>query len=58
MPDQWTKKLPDGRTVVYTRDVSPESGGVITARVDEVKSTKTVQTAMTREQVEAHFKNL
>jgi hypothetical protein len=58
MPDQWTKKLPDGRTVVYTRDVSPESGGVITARVDEIKHTKPVHRPMTREEVEAQFKNL
>jgi hypothetical protein len=58
MPDQWTKKLPDGRTVVYTSYFSPESGGVITARVDEIKHTKAVQAPMTREEVEAHFKNL
>jgi hypothetical protein len=58
MSDQWTKKLPDGRTVVYTSDISPEGGGMITARVEEIKHTKTVQAPMTREEVEVHFNNL
>jgi hypothetical protein len=58
MPDQWTKKLPDGRTVVYTSNIEAGIGGVITARVDEIKHTKAVKAPMTREEVEAHFKNL
>ena len=58
MPDQWTKKLPDGRTVVYTSNIDAVTGGVITARVEEIKHTKTVQASMTREEVEVHFKNL
>ena len=58
MPDQWTKKLPDGRTVVYTSNIDAVTGGVITARVEEIKHTKTVQVSMTREEVEVHFKNL
>jgi hypothetical protein len=58
MPDQWTKKLPDGRTVVYTSNIEAGTGGVITARVEEIKRTKAVQAPMTREEVEAHFKNL
>jgi hypothetical protein len=58
MHDQWTKKLTDGRTVVYTLNIEAGTGGVITARVEEVKHTKTVLTPMTREEVEAHFKNI
>jgi hypothetical protein len=58
MPDQWTKKLPDGRTVLYTSNIEAGTGGVITARVEEIKHSKTVQTPMTREEVEARFKNL
>jgi hypothetical protein len=58
MPDQWTKKLPDGRTVIYASNIEPGTGSVITARVEEIKHTKAVQAPMTREEVEAHFKNL
>jgi hypothetical protein len=58
MPDHWTKKLPDGRTVVYTSNIEADTGGVITARVEEIKHTKAVQAPMTREEVEDHFKNL
>jgi hypothetical protein len=58
MSDQWTKKLSDGRTVVYTMNIEAGTGGMITARVEEIKHTKTVQTPMTREEVEARFKNL
>jgi len=58
MPDHWTKKLPDTRTVVYTSNIEPGTGGVITARVEEIKHTKAVQAPMTREEVEAQFKNL
>jgi hypothetical protein len=58
MPDQWTKKLPDGRTVVYTSNIEAGTGGVITARVEEIEHTNTGQAPMTREEVEVHFKNL
>ena len=58
MSDQWTKKLPDGRTVVYTMNIEAGTGGMITARVEEIRHTKTVQAPMTREEVEARFKNL
>ena len=58
MSDQWTKKLSDGRTVVYTMNIEAGTGGMITARVEEIKHTKTVQAPMTREEVEARFKNL
>jgi hypothetical protein len=58
MIDEWTKKLPDGRTVVYTMNIEAGTGGMITARVEEIKHTKTVQAPMTREEVEARFKNL
>ena len=58
MIDEWTKKLPDGRTVVCTMNIEAGTGGMITARVEEIKHTKTVQAPMTREEVEARFKNL
>jgi hypothetical protein len=58
MIDEWTKKLPDGRTVVYTMNIEAGTGGMITARVEEIKHTKTVQAPMTREEVEVRFKNL
>ncbi len=58
MIDEWTKKLPDGRTVVYTMNIEAGTGGMITARVEEIKHTKTVQAPMTREEVEARFENL
>ena len=34
-PDEWTNKLPDGRTVVYTSDIGPgRDGGPIGAEAD------------------------
>jgi hypothetical protein len=56
--DEWTKKLPDERTVIYTSEFVPGDGGVITAYVGEIVRTRTVQVPMTREEVEAQFKNL
>jgi hypothetical protein len=58
MPDEWTKKLPDGRTVVYTSEFIPENGGVITAQVGKTVHTRAVQAPLTREEVEARFTNL
>jgi hypothetical protein len=58
MLDKWTKKLPDGRTVVYTRNIEQEAGGVITAAVGNIMRTISVQAPMTREEVEAAFPGL
>lgn len=58
MHDEWTKKLPDGRIAVYTSEFVPRNGGVITAHVGEIVRTRAVQAPMTREEVEARFKNL
>jgi len=58
MHDEWTKKLPDDRTVVYISEFVPGNGGVIKARVGEIVRTRSVQVPMTREEVEAQFKNL
>jgi hypothetical protein len=56
--DEWTKKLPDDRTVIYTSEIDPRDGGMITAWVDAIIRTRTVEGPMTREEVEAEFKNL
>jgi hypothetical protein len=71
--DKWTKELPNGRFVVYTRNTAPETGGAITARVGyvapnaegvvvpqagDIVHTDVAQAPMTREEVEAHFTNL
>jgi hypothetical protein len=55
MPDEWTKKLPDGRTVVYTSNIEAGTGGVITARVVDIAHTQHVYAPMTRQEVEALF---
>ena len=58
-PDEWTNKLPDGRTVVYTSNLgSPLSGlggGVITAQVGDIRHTDTATLPMTRQEIEAAF---
>jgi hypothetical protein len=56
--DKWSKKLPDERTVVYTSEFLAENGGVITAELDEIVLTRTVQEQLTREEVEARFATL
>jgi hypothetical protein len=58
MQDEWSKKLPDGRTVFYTRDIVPGTGGVITAKIEYVIQTTAVKVPMTREDVEAEFRNI
>ena len=55
MIDEWTKNLPNGRTVAYSSDIAPETGGVITARVGDIALTQNVFAPMTREEVEALF---
>ena len=39
MIDEWTKNLPNGRTVAYSTNIAPETGGVITARVGDIALT-------------------
>jgi hypothetical protein len=58
MLDKCTKKLPDGRTVVYTRNIEQEIGGVISATVGDIMRSVSVQAPMTREEVEAEFPGL
>jgi hypothetical protein len=55
MQDEWTKKLADGRTVVYTSNIEAGTGGVITARVGDIALTQHVYAPMTRQEVEALF---
>jgi glutamate dehydrogenase/leucine dehydrogenase len=58
MQDEWSKKLPDGRTVVYTSDIVAGTGGVITAKIEYVIQTTAVKVPLTREDVEAEFRNI
>ena len=58
MQDKWSKKLPDGRTVVCTSEFRAGNGGVITAELDQIVFTRTVPGQMTREEVEARFATL
>jgi hypothetical protein len=57
MPDEWTKKLPDDRTVIYASEFVPGSCGVIIMFSDEIARTHIVEAPLTREEVEAHFTN-
>jgi hypothetical protein len=55
-PDQWTKNLPDGRTVVYTSNIGPgSSGGPITAQVGDIAHVNVATHPMTRQEIEAAF---
>ena len=58
MHDKWSKKLPDGRTVVYTSEFLAGNGGTITAELDEIVLTRTVPGQITREEAEARFATL
>jgi hypothetical protein len=58
MLDKWTKKLPDGRTVLYSRNIAKETGGVISAAVGNIMRSISVQVPVTREEVEAAFPDL
>jgi hypothetical protein len=55
MRDEWTKKLPDDRTVIYTSEFVPGNGGVIIMYLDEIARTHIVEAPLTREEVEVHF---
>jgi len=55
MRDEWSKNLPDGRTVVYTSDITAGIGGVITREVGDMIQTTHVNAPMSREQVETEF---
>jgi hypothetical protein len=57
-PDEWTNKLPDGRTVDYTSNIGPgRGGGPITAKAegDVIKHTDTATHEMNRKEIEAAF---
>ena len=58
MRDEWTKKLSDGRIVLYTSEFPLGYGGVIEVHLGELIRTRTVSGPMTREEVEARFTNL
>ena len=58
MRDEWSKKLPGGRTVVYASDFTPGTIGVITAKEAGVTQNTLVTLPMTREQVEAEFEKV
>jgi hypothetical protein len=57
-PDKWTKRLPDGRTVVYTSDIGLKRvGGPITAQVEGnvIKHTDLATHEMNQQEIEAAF---
>ena len=58
MRDEWSKKLPGGRTVVYASDFVPGTIGVITAKEAGVTQNALVTLPMTRKQVEAEFEKV
>lgn len=58
MRDEWSKKLPGGRTVVYASDFMPGTIGVITAKEAGVTQNALVTLPMTRKQVEAEFEKV
>jgi hypothetical protein len=55
MRDEWSKKLPDGQTVIYTSDITAGIGGAITRKVGDMIQTIQVSIPISREQVEAQF---
>jgi hypothetical protein len=58
MRDEWSKKLPDGRTAVYKSEFLAGCGGVIEAHLGKLTCTRTISAPMTREEVEASFADL
>jgi hypothetical protein len=57
MRDEWSKKLPGDRTVVYATDFIPGTIGLITAKEAGLTQNALVKLPMTRKQVEAEFEN-
>ena len=53
--DEWANMLADGRVAVYTSNIAPGTGGVLTARVGDITLTQHVSAPMTRQEVEAFF---
>ena len=58
MEDEWTKKLPSGETISYTLHCEPGAGGFVTASKGSIKRTVAVKASLTRDQVEAEFRNI
>jgi hypothetical protein len=55
MMDVWTKKAPDGKTIIFKREGSRDAGFVYLAEGRTTKETFAMQEELTREQVEQHF---
>jgi hypothetical protein len=55
MMDGWTKKAPDGKTIVFKKEGDKGVGFVYTAEGRMVMETSDMQEDLTREQVEEHF---
>ncbi len=53
--DEWANMLADKRVAVYTSNIAPGRGGVVTARVGDLTVTQHVSAPMTRQEVEAFF---
>jgi hypothetical protein len=58
MRDEWTRRMPDGRIVRYTREVDPAGGAIVTATISGRTKALEVDDAPTREEVEEHFEIL
>ena len=55
MHDEWTRKLPDGRMVRYTREFKAGGYSRITATVGGQTKVLELDGGATREEVEEHF---
>jgi hypothetical protein len=56
--DRWEKKLSSGETVLYTSEITPGYGGVISARKGAKVQTVSVDKPLSREEVEAVFNDI
>jgi hypothetical protein len=52
MRDEWSKNLTDGRTVIYTSDITRGTGGVITRKVGDMIQTIQVNTPISQPSAE------
>jgi hypothetical protein len=59
-PDQWRSKLPDGRIVTYTSNISRQGDGPLSAQVanERLKHTAPANGRMSRKEIEAIFAHL
>jgi hypothetical protein len=56
--DEWTNTVSSGDQVDYTYEFEPDVGGVITSTKGIITHSMEINGPMTREQVEAEFRNI